>query len=79
MKNPPELTGKHFCIKCRKEVPKKEYFKNQLRCKECNQLPDHWEDKKCDKCPHVPHEGKCNALTAHDGKGNITHYCGCEG
>jgi hypothetical protein len=50
-RNLPERTGKHFCVKCRAEVPADEYFRNDFVCGKCAEE----EEKKEDE--HEPRRG----------------------
>ena len=71
-----EIKKESKCVKCLKEITTEEYLKNDYRCKKCNKLPNYWNDKKCDHCPHPPHEEKiCNVPVTHDPDFN----CECEG
>ena len=48
----PERTGKHFCVKCRAEVPADEYFRNDFMCDPCAE-----EEEKRGEEQREPHRG----------------------
>ncbi len=47
----PERTGKHFCVKCRADVPAEEYFRNDFVCDKCAEEEEPEEQRE----PHRGH------------------------
>ncbi len=39
-RNLPERTGRHYCVRCRVEVPSDVYFANDFECEECVQTDE---------------------------------------
>ena len=45
-RNLPDRTGKHYCIRCLKEVAADEYLRNDFECDDCARRDEEADQKK---------------------------------